>query len=118
MGHKIPVNKCCERNGEDGGDEISDSPVGDPLHGRPGSLRLLYQGDDLGQDCVFAYTGGRELERAVLVEGAAHYPDARPLEGRNALARDHGLVYVAFSLQNHAVRRNLFAGLDQEHVAL
>ena len=116
MGHKIPVDECRSSDGENGGNEVGDRPVCDPLHRRPRPLRLLHQGYDRRQDSVFAHSCGLEGEGPVLVEGASDYFFARLLQSRNRLPGDHGLVHVALSVHDEAVRGNLLARLDQDQV--
>ena len=81
--------------------------VGEPLPGRLGVLRLLDQGDDLGQCGVRADLGGPDPQRAGGVDGGADDLRPRCLGHRKALARDHRLVDLGDAVLDDAVDRNL-----------
>src|SRR5262249_48661970 len=74
-------------------------PVGQPLPGRLGVLRLLHQLDDLRQRGVGADPGGPHPQRPVLIDGGAD--DRRPgrLGHRQALPGHHRLVDLALPLR-------------------
>ena len=67
-------------------------PVGQPLPGGLGVLRLLHQGDDLRQRGVRADLGGPDPQRAGDVDRRADHLRAGRLGHRQALAGDHRLV--------------------------
>ena len=91
-------------------------PVGQPLPGGLGVLRLLHQRDDLGQRGVGADLGGPDPQRAVGVDGRADDLAARGLVHRQALPGDHRLVDLGLAVLDDAVDRDLRAGPDQQQV--
>ena len=80
-------------------------PVGEPLTGRLGVLRLLDELHDLRERRVGADLGRPHPKGPVLVDRRADHGVARLLVHRQALAGDHRLVDVAVALLDDRRRR-------------
>ena len=92
-------------------------PVGQPLPGCLGVLRLLHQRHDLRQRGVRADLGGAHPQRAGGVDDGADHRGAGRLVHRQALAGDHRLVDLGLAVLDDAVDGDLGAGPDQQQVA-
>ena len=91
-------------------------PVGQPLPGCLGVLRLLHQRHDLRQRGVRADLGGPHPQRAGDVHRRPDHLRPGALDHRQALAGDHRLVDLGIAALDQAVDRDLRPGPDQQQI--
>jgi hypothetical protein len=117
IGEQHPRRERGQPAGKGDQDQPERGPVGQPLAGRLGVLRLLHQPHDLGQRGVGADPGGAHPQRAVAVDGGADHRCPRLLVHRQALAGHHRLIDLGLAVLHHAVHRHLRAGAHQQQFA-
>jgi hypothetical protein len=106
-----PGNEAQQRDGGDHRHEDRRHLVGQALHRRLGTLRLLHQPDDAGQQaCRLPTPVARQRKTPSPFTVAAKTMITRCLDHRHALAGEHGLVGRRFAFQHFAIDRHRLAG--------
>ena len=111
---------CEERHGgnaEHRPHEPAGDPVGQPGDRRARALRILHQLHDPGEHGVAADPGRLHHDRTVFIHRRAGHFGAGGFFDRHGFAAEHRLVHAGFTLLDHAVHGDAFAGLDPQPVA-
>ena len=90
--------------------------IGEALNGRPTSLSLFHQTDNLCQGRLGTHLPGLELKSSLLVDGTADDLISRLLGDGETLPRHHTLVHGRSSFGDQAVHGNLFSRPDHHNV--
>lgn len=93
------------------------SPVSEPLRTRAGTLGLLDQSADAGQDGVVAGCRDLDAQARVGAHRARGHQVTRGAMHRARLPGDHRFVQVRLALDDPSVRRHPATGTDQNEVA-
>ena len=101
---------------DDGGHEPGGDPVGDPLDGCPGALRLGDHLHDAREHGVAADLLGDDDQRPGLVDGAADDGVTGGLGDRHRLPGHQGLIDRGAAVLDDPVHGDLLAGADPEPV--
>ena len=111
-----PHRQRAHGNDHHHGHEHPGDAVSQPGHGRPRSLGLLHQPDDLGEGRVGPHPGGLHHEEALGVHGGADDLVTRANLHGHRFTRHHGGVHGTVSLHHDPIGGDAFPGSDLEAV--
>ena len=114
---ETPCDECQHGNTDDDGDEPGGDAIGQPLDGRPRSLRLGHHACDLREQRVAADAFSLHDQAAGCIDGAAGELRGRLLLGRNRFTGHHRLIDGATAFDDRSVNRYFFSGTDSNVIS-
>ncbi len=112
-----PGEEGDERDGDDGGHEISRHAIHQGLDGQFGALSLLHHGDDLAEHRIRASPAGADDKGAFGVHRPADHRITLGFMNRDRFAGQHGFVHIGLAAFHFAIHGQTFAGAHMDKIA-